>query len=158
MLRGNPQTHSPQVSMERIPEFVGNHLFLVSLFVAVLVMLLWNLFGAGLTGVEEVDAVDATLLINKEGGVVVDVRGKEEFAAGHIINGLNLPLAEMEARRGELDKYKDKPVIAVCGSGTDAARAVRILRGAGFVRALALRGGVAAWQGANLPLTRILEH
>lgn len=158
MLRGSSQTHSPQVSMERIPEFVSNHLFLVSLFAALLIMLLWNLFGAGLTGVEEVDAVDATLLINKEGGVVVDVRGAEEFAAGHIINALNLPLADMEARRGELDKYKDKPVIAVCGSGPVSARAVRALRGAGFSRALALRGGIAAWQGANLPLTRILEH
>jgi len=158
MLRGSPQTHSPQVSMERIPEFVGNHLFLVSLFVALLVMLAWNLFGASLTGVEEVDAVDATLLINKEGGLVVDVRGAEEFAAGHIINALNLPLADMDARRGELDKYKDKPVIAVCGSGPSAARAVRVLRGAGFGRAVALRGGITAWQGANLPLTRILEH
>ena len=158
MLRGNRRTHSPQVFMERIPEFVSNHLFLVSLFVALLVMLLWNLFGASLTGVEEVDAVDATLLINKEGGVVVDVRGAEEFAAGHIINALNLPLADMEARRAELDKYKDKPVIAVCGSGAVSARAVRDLRGAGFGRALVLRGGIAAWQGANLPLTRVLEH
>jgi len=158
MLRASPHAHNPQVSMERIPEFVGNHLFLVSLFMALLVMLLWNLFGAGLTGVEEVDAADATLLINKEGGVVVDVRGAEEFAAGHIINALNLPLADMETRRGELDKYKDKPVIAVCGSGPASTRAARMLRGAGFSRALALRGGITAWQGANLPLTRIMEH
>jgi rhodanese-related sulfurtransferase len=144
--------------MEHIPEFVSNHLYLVCLFVALLVMLLWNLFGATLTGVKEVDPVDATLLINKGGGVVVDVRRTEEFAAGHIINALNLPLADMEARRGELDKYKDKPVIAVCGNGTAAARAARLLRGAGFGSALALRGGIAAWQGANLPLTRAQEH
>ena len=52
MLRGSARTHSPQVSMERIPEFVSTHLFLISLFVALLVMLAWNLFGAGLTGVE----------------------------------------------------------------------------------------------------------
>ena len=140
--------------MERIPEFVSNHLFLVSLFVALLVMLLWNLFGASLTGVQEIDATDATLLINKEGGVVVDVRAVDEFAAGHIINALNLPLPELDTRRGELDKYKDKPVITVCGSGPVAGRAVRVLRGAGFTRAYALRGGITAWQGANLPLTR----
>ncbi len=144
--------------MERIPEFIGNHLFLVSLFVALLVMLLWNLFGASLTGVEEVEAMDATLLMNKEGGVVVDVRSAEEFAAGHIINALNLPLPELDARRGELDKYKEKPVIAVCGSGPVAGRAVRNLRGAGFTRAVALRGGVTAWLGANLPLTRGAGH
>lgn len=140
--------------MERIPEFIGNHLFLISLFVALLVMLVWNLFGAGLTGVREIDAADATLLVNKEGGLVVDVRAPEEFGAGHIINALNLPLAELGSRRGELDKYRDKPIIAVCGNGPVSGRAARMLRGAGFTRAFALRGGLAAWQGANLPLTR----
>ena len=144
--------------MERLPEFIGNHLFLASLFVALLVMLLWNLFGAGLTGVEEVEAMDATLLMNREGGLVVDVRAAEEFAAGHIINAVNLPLPELDTRRGELDKYKEKPVIAVCGSGPVSGRAVRMLRGAGFSRAYALRGGIAAWQGANLPLTRGTGH
>ncbi|MBI1732530.1 MAG: rhodanese-like domain-containing protein [Gammaproteobacteria bacterium] len=140
--------------MERIPEFIGNHLFLVSLFAALLVMLLWNLFGAGLTGVQEIEPADATLLINREGGRVVDVRAADEYAAGHILNALNLPLAELESRRGELDKYKDKPVIAVCGNGPMSGRAARQLRGAGFARAVALRGGIAAWQGAHLPLTR----
>jgi len=144
--------------MEHIPEFVNNHLFLVCLFVAVLVMLLWNLFGATLTGVQEIDPVDATLLINKGGGLVVDVRSAEEFAAGHIINALNLPLADMESRRGELEKYKEKPVIAVCGNGTAGGRAARLLRGAGFGSAFALRGGISAWQGANLPLTRVREQ
>lgn len=144
--------------MERIPEFVGNHLFLVSLFVAILVMLLWNLFGAAMTGVEEVSPADATLLINREGGVVVDVRGGEEFGAGHIIDALNLPLAELETRRTELERHKDKPIIAVCGTGPAAGRAARLLRGAGFTRAVALRGGIAAWQGAHLPLTRARDN
>lgn len=140
--------------MERIPEFIGNHLFLFSLFLAILVMLVWNLFGSALTGVAEVTPADATRLINREGGVVLDVRAGEEFAAGHIIDALNLPLVELESRRTELDPHKDKPVIAVCGNGPAAARAARLLRGAGFTRAVALRGGIAAWQGAHLPLTR----
>lgn len=140
--------------MERIPEFIGNHLFLVSLFVAILVMLLWNLFGAAMTGVEEVGHGDATRLVNREGGVVVDVRSAEEFGAGHILGALNLPLPELESRRGELDSWKEKPVIAVCGTGPVAGRAARLLRGAGFMRVMALRGGIAAWQGAHLPLTR----
>lgn len=140
--------------MERIPEFIGNHLFLVSLFMAILVMLLWNLFGAAMTGVIEVTPADATQLINREGGIVVDVRPGAEYATGHIIDALNLPLAELETCRAELDPHKDKPVIAVCGNGPAAGRAARLLRGAGFARAVALRGGIAAWQGAHLPLTR----
>lgn len=140
--------------MERIPEFIGNHLFLVCLFAAILTMLLWNLFGSALTGVEEVSHGDATRLINREGAVVVDVRSAVDFDAGHIIGALSLPLAELEARRAELNPWKDKPVVAVCGTGPVAGRAVRMLRGAGFARAVALRGGISAWQGAHLPLTR----
>lgn len=140
--------------MERIPDFVGNHLFLVSLFVAILVMLLWNLFGAAMTGVEEVGHGDATRLVNREGAVVVDVRSADEFAGGHILDSLNLPLAELEARRTELDRFKDRPIVAVCGTGPVAGRAARLLRGAGFTRVVALRGGITAWQGAHLPLTR----
>jgi rhodanese-related sulfurtransferase len=144
--------------MERIPEFIGNHLFLVSLFAALLLMLLWNLFGAGLTGVREVTPADATLLINREGALVLDVRTAEEFGAGHILGAFNVPLAELEARRAELERHRERPVIAVCGNGSLAGRAVRLLRGAGFARAIGLRGGLAAWQGAHLPLTRAAER
>jgi rhodanese-related sulfurtransferase len=142
--------------MERIPEFVGNHLFLVSLFAALLVMLLWNLFGTAVSGIREVEPTDATFLINREGAAVLDVRAEAEFAAGHILDALNIPLADLESRRDELDKYRDKPLIAVGGNGGDAGRAVRALRLAGFERAVALKGGIGAWQGAHLPLTRSL--
>lgn len=140
--------------MERIPEFIANHLFLVCLFVAILVMLLWNLFGAAMIGVVSVGHGEATRLINKEHGVVLDVRGADDFAAGHILGALHVPLEALEARRAELDQYRERPVIAVCAAGNDAGRVVRMLRGAGFTRAVALAGGIAAWQGAHLPVTR----
>jgi rhodanese-related sulfurtransferase len=140
--------------MERIPEFIGNHLFLVTLFIAILALLLWNLFGDALSGVEQLAPADATLLLNRQGGVVLDVRPKGEFDAGHIINALNLPAAELDAQQQTLDRHKDRPIIACCQSGALSARAARAIKLKGFAKVYSLRGGLAAWRNAGLPLTK----
>jgi rhodanese-related sulfurtransferase len=140
--------------MERIPEFIGNHLFLVTLFIAILALLLWNLFGDALSGVEQLAPADATLLLNRQGGVVLDVRPKGEFDAGHILNALNLPAGELEAQQKTLDRHKDRPIIACCQNGALSARAARTMKLKGFAKVYSLRGGLAAWRNAGLPLTR----
>jgi rhodanese-related sulfurtransferase len=67
-----------------------------------------------------------------EGAQVVDVRGPGEFAAGHAANSLNIPLQEIDARAGELDR--NRPVIVCCASGTRSAMAAHRLRRLGFGR------------------------
>jgi rhodanese-related sulfurtransferase len=51
-----------------------------------------------------------------------------------------------------LRKYKEKPVIVYCESGSTGASAARVLSGQGFKQAYNLRGGLAAWRADNLPL------
>lgn len=140
--------------MERIPEFIGNHLFLVTLFVAILALLLWNLFGSALTGVIQVEPAEATRMINREGAVVLDVRPAEEFQAGHVLNAVNIPEPELATRREELDKHKDRPLIAYCANGAASTRAVSQLKAGGFEKPYCLRGGLSAWRSAGLPVTR----
>jgi rhodanese-related sulfurtransferase len=57
-------------------------------------------------------------------------------------------------RIGELDKSKTKTVVVVCQTGARSDKAVRQLTAAGFDDAYSLEGGLAAWQAANLPLTK----
>lgn len=140
--------------MERIPEFIGNHLFLVALFVAILVLLLWNVFGTVVTGVRQIDPTEATFLMNREGAMVLDVRAGAEYQGGHILNAVNIPDGELASRQKELDTYRSKPVITCCQNGALSARVARLLRAGGFERLYCLRGGLAAWRNANLPLTR----
>ena len=140
--------------MEKLPEFAANHLFLVSLFFGILILLAWNLFSSALTGVGEVSPQEATRLINREQGVVLDVRTAGEYAEGHIIGALNIPAAELDARRKELEKFRERPVITSCQTGTVGARVARSLKMTGFAQACTLKGGIGAWRGANLPLTR----
>lgn len=140
--------------MERIPEFIGNHLFLVSLFVALLALLLWNLFGDALSGVAQLAPAEVTLLLNRENALLLDVRTAAEFGDGHILGAVNMPAAEIETRQKELERYRDRPVVACCANGTHSTRVVRALRLQGIGKVHCLKGGLAAWRAAGLPLTR----
>lgn len=98
--------------------------------------------------------VEATLLINREDAIVVDVRDQGEYAQGHIPNARHLPLAELERRSGELEKFKDRPLILCCASGARSASAVAQLKKAGFGKIYNLRGGLMEWEKAGQPISR----
>ncbi len=67
----------------------------------------------------------------KEGGVIVDVRTKPEFAGGHIKGSKNIPLQSLDSNLNTL-KNKDKPVITCCASGMRSASAKGLLKSKGF--------------------------
>jgi len=136
---------------EQLIEFVSNHW---ALFVAlgVILGLLTHSFVLG--GKGSVEPVPATDLINHRDAVVVDVRPAADFAQGHIINALNIPMNGFQKQIATLQKHKDQPIIVNCRSGSQSSAACRLLRKEGFKEVFNLRGGILAWQSANLPLTR----
>ena len=97
---------------------------------------------------------DVTLLINRSKATIVDVRDAKEFAEGHLLEAKNIPLAELDKRIGELDKFKSKSVVLVCKTGARASSAAAKLAKAGFADVVNLDGGIAAWQKAGLPLVK----
>ena len=52
-------------------------------------------------------------LTNREGGVFLDVRDAKEYKRAHISEAVNIPSANLQGRLGELENYRDKPVIVV---------------------------------------------
>lgn len=63
--------------------------------------------------------------------VVYDVRTPEEFAAGHAVGAINLPLANIQA--GSYPEVsKDSPIAVYCRSGNRSSEATRILENAGY--------------------------
>jgi rhodanese-related sulfurtransferase len=139
--------------MEQLLEFVGNHPFLVGAFVAVLAALAWNLL-ADPGGKNAVDPLGATALINHEDGVVLDVRSIAEFKDGHIVNAINIPLNGLGNNLKQLEKHRNKPIVAVCRSGSRSNAACKLLRKQGFENVKNLRGGMMAWENASLPVNR----
>ncbi len=101
-----------------------------------------------------VSPAQATMLINREDATVIDVREAGEFASGHLLNARHIPLAELDKRLGELEKFKNKPVILNCQSGARSSSACELLRKAGFTNVHNLEGGVAAWEQAGMPISR----
>ena len=134
-------------------EFIQKNIFLVLIAVVSGTMLLWPALRRGAGG-PAVSTLQATQLINREDALVLDVRPEAEYAKGHILGARNVPLADLAQRTGELERYKDKPVVVCCNTGNTSAGGVSQLRKAGFARAVNLAGGLAAWQQAGLPVEK----
>ena len=134
-------------------EFIKNNILLFAVAFVSGAMLLWPYLRRGAGG-PWVSTLQATQLINREDALVLDVRETTEFAGGHLLGAKNMPLASIEARAGELDKHKAKPVIVVCGDGSRASKAATILREKGFANVVNLSGGFAAWRQAGLPVVK----
>ena len=115
-------------------------------------LLLWPLI-QGKVGGPSVSPTQATLLINREDAIVVDVREQQEFTRGHIPNSRHIPLDQFDKRADELDRFKNRPIIVNCQSGNRSYSACGTLRKRGFEKVFNLQGGVAAWEQAGLPLT-----
>lgn len=134
-------------------EFVQDNLLLVVAAVASGAMLLWSFFGNRVSGISEVNTLEATRLMNDE-ALLLDVREDNEWAVGRLPNARHIRLGELSKRLSELEKFKDKPVLVYCRSGNRSARACALLKKSGFSNANNLAGGIIAWEQANLPITR----
>ncbi len=77
----------------------------------------------------------------------VDVRGPEETPQLAGLTMHRIPLHELEARAGELDR--ERPVLLYCASGVRSRTAANILLRLGFRTVRSLRGGVRAWPVAD---------
>jgi len=140
--------------VERLPEFITNHLILATLFIAILSMLIWNIFGTAMAGVSQLNPMEVTRLMNQEKAILIDVRTADDYASGHILNAINIPGGELENRKKELEKHKKNPVVLYCSHGNDSVKAGRILKYAGYENIFALKAGLESWRSANLPITR----
>ncbi len=130
------------------------NLLLLGLAVSSGGMLLWPLVSRSFRQTHEVGAIEAVQLINRREAVVLDVRDTGDFAAGHIAGARHIPEAKLAERMKELDKYKSRPILVSCRTGSRAPTASGLLRKQGFAEAFSLRGGIQGWQQAGLPLEK----
>jgi rhodanese-related sulfurtransferase len=134
-------------------KFVTDNILLIVIALASGTMLIWPLLRRG-GGGASVNTLEATQMINRQDALVLDVREQAEYAQAHILNSRGLPLSQLEARAGDLEKFKDKAVIVYCATGSRSNAAVAALRKRGFSNVFNLSGGFAAWQQAGLPVQK----
>lgn len=136
-----------------LPEFISNHPFLVGAFVVVLALLIKAEFEHQTIRKLLVDPVQATRLMNNEDAIVIDVRSDTEYAKGHIRHARHVPASQAVEKVAKLAKSKDDAIIVYCNVGNASARVCRALTREGYTNVKNLKGGLAAWQEANLPVS-----
>ena len=145
------RTCKPDVYMDRILEFTGNHTLLVFALVTSFLLVIFSELRRKASGMMSVEAPDAVKLINND-AAVIDLRTVEAFNRGHIVNARNVPSDELGAKISKLGNLKKTPLIVVCEAGISSTKAVNTLRQAGFESVYGLKGGMAGWNQAGLPV------
>lgn len=137
--------------MARFLEFTSNNWQLTSLIFSLLVAFFWV---ESLRQGRSISSLQATLLINKQQALVLDLRDNAEFDAGHIVGARHVPLSGLPDQLRLLKDYQHKPVILVCKLGQHSGAAGKLLRQQGFTNVVRLSGGISGWLGDNLPLVK----
>ena len=138
--------------LQRLPEFLGNHLVLTLALFGVVIALVLTEAQRFTRGYIALTPAGLTQLINRDNALMVDLSGQQEFEKGHIPGARHVPLSQFDPESKDLAKARELPVALVCRSGQASARAAQRLRKAGFGKVYWLEGGLAAWQQAQMPL------
>lgn len=134
--------------MEQVFDFINNNWMLVSVWALFLVAFLWD--NNQRSGASISPAI-ATQMINKQDAVVLDIRDKKDFEAGHLANAINIPYSSLADRMSELESSKEHPIVLVCKSGQSVGMAGKTLKQKGF-QVFRLSGGMMEWTNQNLPV------
>jgi rhodanese-related sulfurtransferase len=137
--------------MDRILDFTGNHTVLVLALTISFFVVIFSELRRKASGLVNVEAIEAVRLINND-AIVLDLRSVDAFAKGHIVSARSVPLDELDAKMSGFGAMKSKPIIAVCDSGVSSTKAVNTLRTAGFESVYGLKGGMAGWGQAGMPV------
>lgn len=138
--------------MTQLSQFISHHLALWIALAVVLFLILINELVTMRKQAKSLTPAMAVNMINHHQAVVIDLRDKETFRQGHIISAIQANPDDFKQKK--MEKYKNKPFILVCARGLQSPSLATQLRTQGFTTPLALAGGIAAWQSANLPLVK----
>jgi len=139
--------------MERLIQYVTLHPLLAASVVVALVAVVTFESRIRRLAAAAVSSQELIRLMN-QGALVLDIRKQDEFALGHVNGAKHLPSDQILKAGDQYKRFKEKPVVVYCDSGSLAAAAVRQLTEQGFTKAFTLRGGFAGWRSENLPIAK----
>lgn len=140
--------------MTQLIEFAGNNLILVAALAVITALIIKTEIGARLSNIQQLNVNDAVRLMNDDDVILLDVRESNEHGSGHIRDSIHIPMSTLNKRITELEKHKNKKILAYCRSGSRSNHACRVLSKQGFENVSNLAGGIIGWSSANLPLTK----
>jgi len=139
--------------MDRLIEYFTHHPYMVGAAVLALAVVITYESRLQTAAFASISSQDLIRLMN-QGALVLDIRKPDEFEQGHVNGAKHLPSDQILKAGDSFKRFKDKPVVVYCESGSLAAAAVRQLIEQGFTKAFTLRGGFAGWRAENLPIAK----
>lgn len=121
---------------------------------ALLVCVMMLAYHESRRGGKTISAHQLVRLVNSEQAVVVDLRDAAEFRKGHIADAINIPFAKVGERMGEIEAWREKPIVLVCKIGQSASAVGKQLLAKKFEHVYRLSGGISEWQTSQLPLVK----
>ena len=138
--------------MAEFIEFLQGELLLTGTLLALIVLLIVNIYGDKFRKYEVVDTNGAITLMDDDSLIILDVREEKERSSGFIKSDIHIPMAQVKAKLDSLDK--SKKILAYCRTGSRANRIAELLCRNQFENVYTLKGGFDAWQKAGLPIKK----
>lgn len=139
--------------MQELSIFISKHMgltyILAALFLLLVIVEVLRL-KQNKVGVDIKKAVD---LINRENAAVIDLRSKEAYSQGHIVESTAIAPSDVLATPQKVERFKGRPVILVDGNGQESQKVATVMIKAGY-NVYMLSGGIRAWKEANMPLVK----
>lgn len=141
--------------LHKLPEFLGNHLALTALFLALLLAIVVLEITRLFRKYKELTPAGLTLLINRESPLLIDLSAYADFEKAHVPGAKHVAMSQFDPENKDLAKAKELPVVLIDKDGRGASdKAAQRLVKAGFSKVYTLGGGVFAWQQAQLPVAK----
>ncbi|MFT3976272.1 MAG: rhodanese-like domain-containing protein [Sphingomonas bacterium] len=98
----------------------------------------------------EIGPAELDAMLKDGAALLIDVREKGEFAAGHIPGAMNMPLSAFSPR--DIPDPEGRTVVLQCAGGRRSAQALDRCAEAQGAIDTHLAGGIGAWKDAGFPV------
>ena len=139
--------------MQQLTTFFNNHPWLCLATLVVLIAVIFVEWNRAKRNIFNIPPTQVTQLINRDHAVIIDVRAKEAYQQGHIINSHTYQAQDILENSKKLDKFRTKPLVIVAQTNSEGQKISAFLLKNGY-NAYALAGGITAWQEAQMPLVK----
>lgn len=108
-------------------------------------------------GITHLSQEEFIVKVKDDNTVIIDVRTKNEFSAGHIADAILIPHKALLNDLSLLDPYKDNDIIFYCHSGVRVKRVTDHIKKYAYIdnkQIFHLKGDIRAWKARNRPLIK----
>lgn len=132
-------------------EYAINYPLLPVVFISLLAMLIGSEIAKKFRKYTEVTIPEAVTMMNNDKLIILDVRDVKERQDGYINKDKNIPVSQVKAKIGTLDK--NRPILVYCRSGMRSNSIAQMLGKAEF-KTYSLKGGFLEWTKLNMPIVK----